>query len=127
MNRSLGAAGEEFVMRFEVARLLQTRHHQLAQRVERVSETRGDGVGYDILSYEDSGRERLVEVKTTGFGRETPFFVTRNELDVSQKNHEQYVVYRVFDFRREPRLFLKRGDIHESFRLEVTQYRANIN
>jgi Protein NO VEIN, C-terminal len=40
------------------------------------------------------GRERLVEVKTTAYGRETPFFVTRNEVEVSGKQDDQYFLYR---------------------------------
>jgi len=39
-NRSLGAAGEDFVVRFEIARLLAARQERLATRVERVSSTR---------------------------------------------------------------------------------------
>jgi hypothetical protein len=35
----------------------------------QVSVTRGDHEGFDILSFESGGTERLVEVKTTGFGR----------------------------------------------------------
>ena len=42
--------------------------YRLAARVDRVSETRGDGLGYDVLSFETSGRERLIEVKTTNYG-----------------------------------------------------------
>ena len=56
-NRSLGAAGEEFVRRFEVPRLVRAGQDRLATRVERVSETPGDGLGYDVLSFETSGRE----------------------------------------------------------------------
>ena len=67
-NRSLGPAGEEFVLRFEVARLVRAGQERLAVMVELVSETRGDGLGYDVLSFEISGRERLIEVKTTSYG-----------------------------------------------------------
>jgi Domain of unknown function (DUF3883) len=125
-NRSLGAAGEEFVVRFEVARLLRARLDRLANRVERVSHTRGDGIGFDVLSFEESGLERLVEVKTTAYGRETPFFVTRNELEVSQKEADQYFLYRVFDFRRTPGLFHKRGHLERSFTLDPVQYLASV-
>ena len=64
-NRSLGAAGEEFVLRFEQARLLAAGQDRLAGRIEHVAQTRGDGDGFDILSFEPSGAERLIEVKTT--------------------------------------------------------------
>ena len=101
-NRSLGAAGEEFVLRFEVARLVRAGQDRLAARVDRVSETRGDGLGYDVLSFETSGRERLIEVKTTSYGASTPFFVTRRELAVSRDASEQFRLYRAFNFRRKP-------------------------
>ena len=42
-NRSLGVAGEEFVVRYEVARLVAAREDRLASLVERVSATQGDG------------------------------------------------------------------------------------
>jgi hypothetical protein len=82
-NRSLGKAGEQFALRFEVARLVAARRERLAAQVEHVTITRGDGLGYDVLSYETTGQERLIEVKTTAYGPQTPFFVTRNELSVS--------------------------------------------
>ena len=71
-----------------------------------VSQTQGDGLGYDILSYETDGRERFVEVKTTGFGEMTPFFVSRNEVRASGEIGDQYRLCRVFAFVREPRLSL---------------------
>ena len=67
-NRSLGAAGEEFVIRYETARLTYAGKHRLAAMVEHVSETRGDGLGFDVLSFETSGVERMIEVKTTAYG-----------------------------------------------------------
>lgn len=126
-NRSLGAAGEEFVLRFEIARLVRAGNDRLASRVERVSETRGDGLGYDVLSFETSGRERLIEVKTTSYGASTPFFVTRRELAVSRDVSEQFQLYRAFDFRRQPRLFCKAGAIEQSFSLEPSQFVATLD
>lgn len=64
-NRSLGAAGEIFVLNFERARLLSLGKEVLAGKIEHTSRLHGDGAGYDILSYEVSGVERLIEVKTT--------------------------------------------------------------
>ena len=125
-NRSLGAAGEEFVLRFETARLIRAGEERLAGRVERVTETRGDGLGFDVLSFEVSGAERLIEVKTTAYGPSTPFFVTRNELDVSREAGERYHLYRAFNFRREPRLYAKRGSLELVFRLEASQFVAAI-
>jgi hypothetical protein len=125
-NRKLGAAGEAFAIRFEVERLWRRGQKGLADRVEHVATTRGDGEGFDILSFDESGRERCIEVKTTTFGAYTPFFVTRNELDVSFERADQYYVYRLFNFREDPKLFMVRGDIGSSFSLDPVQFSARI-
>ncbi len=125
-NRSLGSAGEEFVVRFEVARLIQAGQERLARRVERVSETQGDGLGYDVLSFDVTGRERLIEVKTTAYGAFTPFYVTRGEVSLSREMPEHYHIYRTFDFRRRPRLFWKSGAIDQAFGLEPSQFVASV-
>jgi hypothetical protein len=125
-NRSLGSAGEELVVRYEVARLRSLDLDRLASRVERVSVTRGDAAGFDVRSFEESGDERWIEVKTTAYGRETPFYVTRNELDVSQQNPNLYLLYRVFDFRRDPHLFTVPGRLDVSFELDPSQYVARV-
>lgn len=88
--------------------------------------TKGDQEGYDVLSFSANGRERLIEVKTTGFGVYTPFFVTQNELETSKVKAGQYHVYRVFNFHRAPRLFTLPGAIDESCDLEPTQYVARV-
>jgi hypothetical protein len=126
-NRSLGSAGEVFVVRFEVARLLRAGKHNLADSVERVSETKGDGLGYDVHSFEDSGRDRLIEVKTTAYGPSTPFYVTRNEVAVSRAEGERFHLYRAYNFRRAPRLFSRPGPLEQSFRLDPSEYVATVN
>lgn len=125
-NRSLGRAGEEFVVRFEAARLIAARQERLAAQIEHVAVTRGDGDGYDVLSYETTGQERLIEVKTTAYGSQTPFFVTRNELAVSHDREAAYHLYRVFGFRKAPRLFQKAGRIDEQFELTPEQFLARV-
>jgi len=125
-NRALGLVGEQFVIRFEQARLIHAGREALAARIEHVSRTRGDGDGYDILSYEESGKERLVEVKTTKYGRETPFFVSQNEVEVSGRLNEQYHIYRVFDFRSKGRLFMLHGAIADTCQLEPVSYAARV-
>ena len=62
----------------------------IAYKVEHTSVLKGDGEGYDILSFEDTGAELLIEVKTTKYGHYTPFFVTRNEVEVSRRNSDRY-------------------------------------
>lgn len=125
-NRSLGAAGEQFVVRFEKARLIHAGRESLASRVEHVSAMRGDEAGFDVLSFDVSGRERFIEVKTTAYGALTPFFLTRNELATSRKAAAGYYLYRAFEFRRRPKLFAKQGPLDQSFHLDPLQYIAKL-
>jgi hypothetical protein len=123
-NRSLGAAGELFVLNFERARLIHAGMESLAGRIEHTAVVRGDQEGYDILSFEANGAERLIEVKTTKYGIATPFFVSRNELSVSEQFAPNYQVYRLFGFQRAPRMFTLPGPISSTCAISATSYLA---
>lgn len=125
-NRRLGQAGEEFVLRAEEMRLLSAGRRDLASRIEHVSVTNGDGLGYDIHSFDMSGKDRLIEVKTTRFGATTPFFASSNEVAVSDELAEHYHLYRVFKFELQPRLFILPGALKASTELTPTIYRATL-
>ena len=126
-NRSLGLAGEKFIVDFERWRLLTSGLGQLADRVEHKSVTEGDGLGYDVLSFEPDGRERYIEVKTTGFSEETPFFVTANELDFARAEPDRFALCRVFDFRQAPRFFEVRGPVERHFQLDPATFKASLS
>ena len=104
-NISLGKAGEEFVLGYEHFRLHTLGQKRLAEKIEHVSVSKGDGMGYDILSFEADGREKYIEVKTTAFGKETPFFVSRGEMQFARDNPDRFHLYRLFEFRKAPKLF----------------------
>lgn len=125
-NRSLAAACEKLVLDFEHRRLWKARRRDLAGRIEHVARTRGDGLGYDILSFESNGAERLIEVKTTRFGPMTPFFASRNEVAVSEERAAVYHIYRLFRFRTEPRMFHLQGSLKATCNLEPVQYAATV-
>ena len=123
-NRSLGAAGEEFVIAYERSRLQKLGSPRLSEKVEQVSKTKGDGLGFDVLSFELDGRERFIEVKTTAFGKETPFFISRNETNFSAAFADQFHLYRLFEFRRQPKMFDLSGRIQDRVRLDPVSYLA---
>jgi hypothetical protein len=125
-NRELGSRGEEFVVAFEHARLWKEGARALADRIEHVARTKGDGFGFDVLSYETNGEERLIEVKTTRFGLHTPFYASRNEVAVSDERRRAYFVYRLCKFSRDRKLFLLNGSIRETCSLEPTQFLASV-
>ncbi len=126
-NASLGLAGEEFAVHYERWRLISKGHDRLANKVEHVSKTQGDGLGFDILSFEITGKERLIEVKTTSFGKETPFFITKNEVQLSRSEADHFHLYRLFDFRKEPHLFTFRGAVDDHCHLDPITYHARFS
>lgn len=124
-NRSLGAAGELFVLNDERARLIHSGQERLAAAIEHTAKVRGDHEGYDILSFEASGAERLIEVKTTKYGAETPFFVSRNEVNTSARQAELYQVYRLFNFQRALKLYTLPGAIGQTCSLSAATFLAS--
>lgn len=126
LNRSLGLAGEQLVVEYEARRLHALGARTLAERVEHVSQTRGDGLGHDVLSFEVDGRERFIEVKTTAYLAETPFFISPNEAAFSDAHAEQFHLYRLFDFRQSPRMFMLPGAVGTHCRLDPVSFRATL-
>lgn len=123
-NRSLGVAGEAFVVEFERFRLHAAGAKRLSDHVEHVTQTKGDGLGYDVLSFETDGRPRFIEVKTTAFGKETPFFISCNEVAFSGAHAEEFHLYRLFEFRRKPRMFDVAGDVQRRCQLDAVSFIA---
>lgn len=129
-NRMLGKAGEEFVFELERQRLSMLGRKDLADNVRWVARDDGDGYGYDIRSYNGTGggheanRERWLEIKTTNGPKTTPFFITRNELSVSEENPEIFRVVRIFDFRRRARAYRLDPPLEERVRLTPAIYNA---
>ena len=124
-NASLGLAGEKFVLGFEQERLSRIGDGGLADRIEHVSQTQGDGTGFDIRSFDDAGADLFIEVKTTRYGKQTPFYISANELAFSREKRSSYGLYRVFEFRAEPKLFVMPGSVDERCALFPTVYRAH--
>lgn len=124
-RRDLGLAGEEAVVRYEKERLISQGHQRLARMVEHVSVTKGDGLGYDVLSFDSRGEEKLIEVKTTRRPREFPFLVSRNEVALSAESPERFHLYRVFDFNKpKTGLYTLPGSLEASCQLAAASWLA---
>ncbi len=107
-----------------MARLVQLGKERLANKIEQVSISIGDSAGCDIHSYETSGKDRFIEVKTTKYGIDTPFFVSANELQFSNEYQDKYFLYRVFGFKESPKLYTLPGFLRNNFQLSPTEYSA---
>jgi hypothetical protein len=109
-NQKLGKSGEELVFEYEKWRLNTIGFSNLADKVEWISQSKGDGYGFDILSRNSDGSDKYIEVKTTKLTKETPFYFTINELQYSIEHKERYHLYRLFNFDQVPKMFIKNGD-----------------
>jgi len=127
LNRALGRAGEEFVFQLEQTRLEKAGMSKLARNVRWVSAEQGDGAGYDILSFDRAGRERLIEVKTTNGSAKTPFFLSRNEHTTSSARADSWRLYRVHRFAKEPRIFKITPPLENSLILQTESWRATFH
>jgi hypothetical protein len=125
-NRQLGALGEELVVDYERRWLQEHDRRDLADRVQWAARDHGDGLGYDILSYDAAGHERYIEVKTTTLGAETPFYISSAELEFARHHQQAYALYRVYTARANPKFFML--DSHTTLQLDLTAvtYKANL-
>ena len=97
-----GLEGEKFVLEIEKQRLLSHENVKLREKVEEikhVSQVDGDGLGYDILSYDlidDCIKEIYIEVKSTKNNINTPFFMSPNEMEFAREKTVQFRIYRLY-------------------------------
>lgn len=124
-NRALGLMGEERVFQHERARLIAADRPDLARKIEWTSQERGDGAGYDIRSFDPTGEDRFIEVKATRGGPTTPFYLTRNEREVSMERPAAWSLYRLHDISTEPHLFILPPPLEASVRLEAENWKAS--
>lgn len=124
-NRRLGKAGEAFVLEFERKKLTEQNRQDLARRIRWTADEDGDGAGYDISSYTLAGRDLLIEVKTTNGSARTPFYLTRNEVEVANERREDWIIYRVHLFFESPRIFTVVPPLESSLVLRPEAWRAS--
>lgn len=107
-NKRLGTLGELFVLGYETDQLTNHNFPNLASRVSHDAVSIGDGLGYDVLSFDTNGNRKYIEVKTTKGAVNTVFYVTRTEMERSKREMENYYLYRVYNFNDKT----LKGDIH---------------
>lgn len=124
-NRALGKAGEAFVVDLERRQLIEAARPDLARKVRWIAVEDGDGAGYDVLSFNPGGRERLIEVKTTNGAARTPFFLSRNERTLATERPADWQIYRVHLFARGPHIFTLAPPLENTINLTTETWRAS--
>lgn len=123
----IGDAVEELVVEYEKEQLLKAGFPDLANDVVRKSRTDGDGLGYDVLSFEKDGAEKYIEVKGTINDKNIPFPISRNEIEFSEEKQDAFYIYRVYGLKTDtPQLKIYQGSIKNHFNLEPINYLAEI-
>jgi hypothetical protein len=124
-NSALGLVGEEWVVEFERSRLSTAGRADLAKDVRHVAKLDRDGFGYDVRSFDpQNDRERFIEVKTTRSGILTPFYLTRNEVEVSKRVSDQFSLYRVHSYGFRTRVYWLDGALESTCDLAALSFRA---
>lgn len=93
-KKNRGTFGEILIYNDEVVKVNELK---INNDVEHVAITQGDGLGYDILSYDINNAEIFIEVKTTTADKIDGFYLTPNELVVAKEKGQSYKLYRVYD------------------------------
>lgn len=122
-NRLLGRAGEQWAVQVLKFELTVAGRADLADRVVWVSETHGDGLGYDIGSFSADGEPQFIEIKTTNGGQAAPFMVTENEVRASEEE-TGYVLMRIFNFSQNTRFYRLHGPLTQSCALTPVVFSA---
>lgn len=101
-QRIRGRDAEKFVVEYERHRLHSAGRFDLEQLVDRVSRL-DTGAGFDILSFEEDGNERYIEVKSSTRST-TQFYWSSREKSFAQLHGDAYWIYFVPRAQDLPRL-----------------------
>lgn len=131
INKLLGNRGEEIVFNLEKKHLEEMGKTELANEVKWVSKE-DDSLGYDILSFEEGGTEKYIEVKSTNQSENynANFLISSNQYSKAKKM-KNYYFYIVFSAKgKEPKIWkIKEPLQYENKGLTLTpiSYRVIIN
>lgn len=127
IQQIVGTTGEEFVLNYEKEKLLSVGLKNLSENVKWVSKEDGDGLGYDIHSFDENGNDKYIEVKTTTNSiPRLQFFISANELK-KYFQETNFFIYFVFDIKNQPKLHIvDKKQFKEDF-ITPVQYLVNVD
>lgn len=101
-NRSrIGSTGEKIVLKYEKDYLISKGRTDLAEKVHQLS-LEDTYAGYDIVSYDEDGTEKKIEVKSTTIEQPENFSfnISKNEKTVAESS-DNYFIYLVYGVNSE--------------------------
>ncbi len=129
-NSKLGNKGEDFVVELEKDHLWEIGRKDLAKQVMATREFAGNAERFDVLSFEDDGTKKYIEVKTTTGSINNAFFISENEVEFSkdERFRDHYYLYRLYEFdvkTKTTKIAKIKGPIDENV-LEPVNYKCTI-
>jgi len=89
-----GKIGEKIALEAEKKRLIQLGLEDLVEKVQLISqiseEITFDGLGYDLISFNEKREKVCIEVKTSYGKSDKPFFISKKELELLQGLKEEH-------------------------------------
>ena len=127
--RKYGDRGEKIVMKAEKDRLMNELHlsRTKAEKAVVQKSMESDSYGYDILSLNDDGTKRYIEVKaTSGKVGDVNFYYTQNEYEKAQEYKENYYLYIVFEILSiNPKIWIvKNPFLSDEVSMQPVQYKV---
>jgi hypothetical protein len=118
--KQIGDRGEVIVVEMERRRLTEMKRKDLADRVKHVAD-HNDNAGYDILSYDEDGSERPIEVKATkGSSLERGFYITANELEKASSLSNYHIYFVFAAMSKKPRVLPVKNPFSRGSAFELT-------
>lgn len=120
-----GYLGEKEVIEYEIKRL--AKYPELQRSIRWQSQI-SDAIGYDILSYDEDGTPRQIEVKSTTakVSDKFDFILTDQELE-NAGILPNYWIYRVFDVNGHPVIYKIKNPFHNDLvKMKPVRYQASI-
>ena len=115
-------------MKYEIQKLKNANKANLINKIKHISKDEGDGTGYDIKSFDTNGNKIYIEVKTTKGNKNSTFYISRNELERSKIEKENYYLYRVFEYDETndtAKLLKIKGDLTKLCEIPIS-YKINL-
>ncbi|MEZ4776308.1 MAG: DUF3883 domain-containing protein [Bacteroidia bacterium] len=130
-KNNIGLVGEELVLLNEKNKLIELEMYEYLLKLEHVSKTKGDGLGYDIISFDEEENQIFIEVKATTNNLLSDIFFTSNELRQMDELGEYYYLYRVYGLDLESKtceieIFKGADTVKEYFEFYTESVRAKI-
>lgn len=126
-QQDIGYAGEIFAIKVLSNSLVEKGLKSLADKINHVSKSIGDGLGYDILTYDEQGNDIFVEVKTTTMGINSPFYMSASERQFASSHSNNFVLFRIYDFNLKSGIgdyYIINSNIDEEFEFEPNIYKV---